>query len=293
MDITKIPKSTTYVLSLFKMDIVDQIIQARKERGISQQKLAELTGIFQSVIARVESKKSSPTVEFLNKILPALDLELTLKSNLYLPNEVEKVVCGLPYSRVYVGRSSDKVYKFDEQYILKISEDIDSLKLEKEKNEWVNQYINGSKTVSFLIENGKAYYLRTYIKGRSLEEKRFIHNPHKLILILKEVNEVLRSLDKYNCPFISTESSGKDFVHGDLCLPNIIVDNKDRFAGFVDLSDAGLGDRNLDYAWLLWSLEYNLKTNSYNEELINELNIKISDYDYAKYVLPHALAKDK
>ena len=274
------------------MDIVDQIIQARKDRGLSQQKLAEMTGIFQSVIARVESKKSSPTIEFLNKILPALDLELSLKSNLYLPHDIERVVQGLAYSRIYVGRSLDKVYQFDNQYILKISDDVDSLRQEKEITEWVSQYITGAKTVSFITENGKAYYLRTFVKGHSLEEKKYIHNPHKLITILKEVNDVLRSLDKYNCPFLSSESNGKDFVHGDLCLPNIIVDNKGHFAGFVDLSNAGLGDKNYDYAWLLWSLEYNLKTDIYNDELINSLNIKLSEYDYAKYVLPHVSAKD-
>lgn len=275
------------------MNIVDQIIRVRKERGISQQKLSEMTGIFQSVIARVESKKSSPTVEFLDKILSALDLELALKDSLSLPSTIKNYVNDLPHTRIYVGRSSDKVYQFDEQYILKVSKDIKSLSIEKDKNDWVNQYIVGSKTVCFVVDNNKAYYLRTYIKGYSLEKKRFTDNPEKLISILKEVNDVLRSLDEYDCPFISNEGDGKDFTHGDLCLPNIIVDNKNHFAGFVDLEGAGRGDKKCDYAWLLWSLEYNLKTDAYNEKLVKALNINISKYDYAKYVLPHLLPKDK
>ena len=51
------------------MDLVDQIIQVRKERGISQQQLADMTGILQPVIARVESKKSKPTIDFVQKLL--------------------------------------------------------------------------------------------------------------------------------------------------------------------------------------------------------------------------------
>ena len=54
------------------MDIIEKIVAIRKQRGISQQKLSEMTGVLQPVIARVESKKSSPTIEFLSKILSAL-----------------------------------------------------------------------------------------------------------------------------------------------------------------------------------------------------------------------------
>ena len=63
------------------MDIIDQIILIRTERGITQQKLSEMTGILQPVIARVEMKRSSPTVEFLAKVLKALELELTLQDS--------------------------------------------------------------------------------------------------------------------------------------------------------------------------------------------------------------------
>ena len=28
---------------------------------------------------------------------------------------------------------------------------------------------------------------------------------------------------------------GQDFIHGDLCLPNIYVDDNNQFLGFIDL----------------------------------------------------------
>ena len=70
------------------MDIIDEIILARKQKGITQQKLSEMTGILQPVIARVEAKKSSPTIDFLYKILRALDLDLTLVKRNELKNNI-------------------------------------------------------------------------------------------------------------------------------------------------------------------------------------------------------------
>ena len=53
-------------------------------------------------------------------------------------------------------------------------------------------------------------------------------------------------------------------IHGDFCLPNIILNN---FlpSEMIDLENAGIGDHHIDIYWLLWSLEYNLKTDKYNE----------------------------
>lgn len=46
------------------------------------------------------------------------------------------------------------------------------------------------------------------------------------------------------------------FTHGDLCLPNIFFDG-DRLSGFIDLGDAGVGDRWRDLALLHRSLRHN------------------------------------
>ncbi len=57
-------------------------------------------------------------------------------------------------------------------------------------------------------------------------------------------------------------------LHGDYCLPNIIL-NDWRFSGFVDLDNAGIGDRHVDIFWGLWTLSFNLKTNKYRERFID------------------------
>ena len=57
-------------------------------------------------------------------------------------------------------------------------------------------------------------------------------------------------------------------IMGDCCLPNIFFEGR-RFSGFIDLGDAGLGDRHFDLCWALWSLRYNLKSERYNDRLLD------------------------
>ena len=265
------------------MDIIDKIVTIRKQRGISQQKLSEMTGILQPVIARVESKKSSPTIEFLSKVLSALDLELSLVNSFESPKSIKKIINGLPHKRINTGRSGDKVFVFGEKYLLKISDDKKQLRLEKEKTEWVSQYTNSSKTIQYVEEGMCGYYLKEYIRGHTLIEEQYINNPKRLINVLKEVVMELRKMDSFDCPFNSPDSIGNDFVHGDLCLPNILVDDNDHFIGFIDLSSCGKGDKQYDYCWLLWSFEYNLKTKQYSELLLKELSVEINADDYLRY----------
>lgn len=60
----------------------------------------------------------------------------------------------------------------------------------------------------------------------------------------------------------------KQLIHGDFCLPNIIL-NDFKFSGFIDVGNAGIGDRHVDLFWCAWSLWYNLKTDKYTDRFFD------------------------
>ena len=59
--------------------VLNQIIKARQERGITQKKLAEKIGTKQSSIARFESGASNPSLDFMTRIVTALGLTLSVQ----------------------------------------------------------------------------------------------------------------------------------------------------------------------------------------------------------------------
>lgn len=56
--------------------------------------------------------------------------------------------------------------------------------------------------------------------------------------------------------------SADTLLHGDYCLPNILLDRW-RFSGFIDLDSSGVGDKHIDLFWGAWTLFFNLKTDAY------------------------------
>ena len=60
------------------LDLADEILRLRLERGWSQAELAEHTGTKQANISRLESGLSNPSVNFLRKVAKALDANLSI-----------------------------------------------------------------------------------------------------------------------------------------------------------------------------------------------------------------------
>ena len=61
-----------------RIAIINELIRAREEQGISQKKLEELSGVKQPVIARIEKGKSSPNTDTLVKLLTPLVKKLVI-----------------------------------------------------------------------------------------------------------------------------------------------------------------------------------------------------------------------
>ncbi|MBL1126853.1 helix-turn-helix transcriptional regulator [Streptococcus suis] len=69
-----------------RVAIMSELIKARNEKGISQKKLEEMSGVSQPVIARMETGKTSPQLDTVLKVLASLGKTLAV-----VPLEQEQV----------------------------------------------------------------------------------------------------------------------------------------------------------------------------------------------------------
>jgi len=64
--------------SNLRVAFIAELIKARSEKGITQKQLETLTGIKQPVIARMETGKTSPTLDTILKLLAPLGKTLSI-----------------------------------------------------------------------------------------------------------------------------------------------------------------------------------------------------------------------
>lgn len=62
----------------FEVSLIGKMIEARESKGMSQRELAELSGVKQPAIARIESMKATPQIDTLLKVLAPLGYTLSI-----------------------------------------------------------------------------------------------------------------------------------------------------------------------------------------------------------------------
>ena len=65
--------------SALRVSIIGEMVKARQEKGISQKKLEELSGVKQPVIARMEKGSTSPQLNTILKVLAPLGKTLAVE----------------------------------------------------------------------------------------------------------------------------------------------------------------------------------------------------------------------
>ena len=104
----------------------------------------------------------------------------------------------------------------------------------------------------------------------------------RLAQLLADGLHRVHAVDISVCDIFNQDSVGDCFVHGDFCLPNILAKG-DQVSGFIDTEAAGIGDPWMDYAWCIWSFEYNLGTKEYTHLLLSKLGIAFDKEKFALY----------
>ena len=65
--------------SNLRVALIGELVKARKERGLSQKQLEELTGVKQPVIARMENGSTTPNLSTILKVLAPLGKTLYIR----------------------------------------------------------------------------------------------------------------------------------------------------------------------------------------------------------------------
>ena len=73
----------------FEVALIGKMIEAREEKGLSQRELAEMSGVKQPAIARLESLKTTPQIDTLFKVLYPLGYTIEI-----VPIEDKRVGMG-------------------------------------------------------------------------------------------------------------------------------------------------------------------------------------------------------
>ena len=77
---------------------------------------------------------------------------------------------------------------------------------------------------------------------------------------------------------------GEVLLHGDYCLPNVMLNRDFTLSGFIDLGNGGVGDRHIDIFWGRWTLLFNLGTDKYADRFFDAYGRDKIDLDKLKII---------
>ncbi len=205
------------------------------------------------------------------------------------PGAIAQKLAGLPHTRETIGQSGDGVFLFDD-CVLKISPDTPMSRQEVQMLHWLQGRLPVPELLHSCVENGRTWLLISRLPGQMACDAHYLTRPDAVLPLLSQSLRTLWTVDVRDCPCvfdldrhllqlearvraglcdISFGVEGfrtpthllewlKDhrppvdpvLSHGDLCLPNILLQN-DRLSGFVDLGLCAVADRWRDLA-LCW-----------------------------------------
>ena len=187
-----------------------------------------------------------------------------------------------------MGRSGAQVLKAGEMY-LKIDGE-GKLERSARMQEYFAKNGLSAPLIAYEQAEGKDFLLIGAVAGEYACSERMLAQPERLAALLGETMRMLHETGAEDCPLCdaneramamyAAEHGGKRheraagllkqevLAHGDHCLPNVFF-REGRFSGYIDLGDAGLGDRHLDVCCAVWSLGYNTGSGRWRERLLD------------------------
>lgn len=202
-----------------------------------------------------------------------------------LPEEIRALIGNRELERLTIGRSDAQTYKVGDRY-LKIAPR-DSLSRSAKMQQYLSTKGFTAPVPVFVQDAEKDYVLAEGVEG--IDATAYAGDKAQLCWEMGRAIRRLHDTQASDCPYPDAtellikgyeKDEGRPFdgdtsvlerntlIHGDCCLPNLIF-RDGVFEGFIDFDCAGLGDRHIDLASILWSTHYNLKTDEYDDILLS------------------------
>lgn len=190
------------------------------------------------------------------------------------------------------------------------------LEREYRMNLFLNTYGLSPAVIAYTTTAQHDYLLTAAVVGQDGIAETFLQQPERLATALGQHLRKLHALPVEGCPYpdrsqeIFKEASASVqtelqtelaffphddlqplryqpvdtvLIHGDYCLPNVIMHDDLTLSGFIDVGDGGIGDLHYDLAWGLWSLHYNLDTHEYDDYFLDGYGRELIDLNGIAY----------
>ena len=139
-----------------------------------------------------------------------------------LPPSITEAIENRELMQKRLGRSGNRVYSVGKDLYLKISGELPALRRERDLNLWLEGRLFAPKVAEYAELEGLGYLLTTKVPGKPACYPQYLREPERLCDLLAEAVALLHQVDAADCPFLA-EGEGQSFVHGDCCLPNIMI----------------------------------------------------------------------
>ena len=126
---------------------------------------------------------------------------------------------------------------------------------ERDRLSWLQGRWPVPEAIGFFQEMGDDWLVTREVRGVPIHLASKGQEPGFVAAMLGEILRGLHATRADDCPF-GTRKPGNVLIHGDYCLPNVLVEDG-KLSALVDVGLSGLGNPETDLAAGVWTLQYN------------------------------------